>query len=66
VGNGLGLYLCRFYAEAMHGKIWVESNGVEGEGSTFFLRLPTPPSIGADNVSQSAQGSPDPTEGGVE
>jgi signal transduction histidine kinase len=43
VGNGLGLYLCRVYAEAMHGRIWVESTGVEGEGSTFYLRLPTPP-----------------------
>jgi signal transduction histidine kinase len=40
VGNGLGLYLCRVMAESMGGKIWVESSGVEGEGSTFFLRLP--------------------------
>ena len=39
-GNGLGLYLCRVYAEAMGGRIWVESTGVEGAGSTFHLRLP--------------------------
>jgi signal transduction histidine kinase len=39
-GNGLGLYLCQGYAEAMGGKIWVESTGIEGEGSTFHLCLP--------------------------
>lgn len=42
-GNGLGLYLCRMFAEAMGGKIWVESTGVEGEGSTFHLQLPSLP-----------------------
>lgn len=41
-GNGLGLYLCRVFAEAMGGTIWVESSGVPGEGSSFYLRLPTP------------------------
>ncbi len=43
VGNGLGLYMCRVCAEAMGGRIWVESAGVEGEGSTFYIRLPLPP-----------------------
>jgi signal transduction histidine kinase len=43
IGNGLGLFLCRVYAEAMGGCIWVESSGIEGEGSTFHLRLPLPP-----------------------
>jgi signal transduction histidine kinase len=43
VGNGLGLYMCRVCAEAMGGRIWVESSGVEGEGSTFHIRLPAPP-----------------------
>lgn len=43
VGNGLGLYLCRELTEAMGGRIWVESTGVEGEGSTFYVRLPLPP-----------------------
>lgn len=43
VGNGLGLYLCRELTDAMGGRIWVESTGVDGEGSTFFVRLPLPP-----------------------
>jgi signal transduction histidine kinase len=42
-GNGLGLYLCREYAEAMGGTIGVESSGVEGDGAVFRLRLPAPP-----------------------
>lgn len=40
VGNGLGLYLCRVLAEAMGGEIRVESQGIPGEGSTFFVLLP--------------------------
>src|SRR5579883_1479789 len=44
IGNGLGLYVCRICAEAMGGRIWVESSGVEGEGSAFHLWLPLPPS----------------------
>lgn len=44
-GNGLGLYLCRLLTEAMHGKIWLESTGVEGEGTTVILQLPAPPAV---------------------
>jgi signal transduction histidine kinase len=44
VGNGLGLYLCRALTEVMGGKIWVESSGVPGRGTTFFVHLPVPPS----------------------
>ncbi len=40
VGNGLGLFACKEIAEALGGEIWVESTGVAGEGSTFFVRLP--------------------------
>src|SRR5262249_33208036 len=39
-GSGLGLYLCRLFAEAMGGQIWVESTGLPGEGATFHLQLP--------------------------
>jgi signal transduction histidine kinase len=42
-GNGLGLYLCQAFAQAMGGTIWVESMGIEGEGSTFHLQLPAAP-----------------------
>ena len=37
-GTGLGLAICRHLAEAMHGKIWVESEF--GKGSKFIFSLP--------------------------
>jgi PAS domain S-box-containing protein len=37
-GTGLGLYLVRRLAEAMQGRVWVESSF--GQGSTFYLELP--------------------------
>lgn len=39
-GTGVGLYLCRELVGAMGGKIWLESSGVPGEGSTFTFTLP--------------------------
>jgi signal transduction histidine kinase len=39
-GAGLGLYLCRQLTEAMGGSIWMESEGIAGEGSTFYIALP--------------------------
>jgi signal transduction histidine kinase len=39
-GAGLGLYLCRQLTEAMGGSIWMESQGIPGEGSTFYIALP--------------------------
>jgi len=40
-GAGLGLYLCRQLVEAMDGKIWMESSGIPGEGTTFFVAFPS-------------------------
>ena len=37
-GLGLGLYLCKEYVEAHHGKIWAESE--IGKGTTMHLTLP--------------------------
>ncbi len=37
-GSGLGLAFCKLAVEAMGGRIWVESR--EGQGTTFFIRLP--------------------------
>jgi signal transduction histidine kinase len=39
-GSGLGLYISRRLIEAMGGKIWVESEGIPGEGSIFQVQLP--------------------------
>ena len=39
-GSGLGLYISRRLIEAMGGKIWMESSGIPGTGSTFHIELP--------------------------
>lgn len=39
-GNGLGLYIAKEIIELQGGKIWFESKGVEGKGTTFFVELP--------------------------
>jgi signal transduction histidine kinase len=39
-GSGLGLAITKQLVEAMHGRIWVESSGIAGEGSTFSFTLP--------------------------
>ncbi len=39
-GMGLGLAICKRLIELHGGVIGVQSSGAEGEGSTFYLRLP--------------------------
>ncbi|GCE26281.1 hypothetical protein KDA_17650 [Dictyobacter alpinus] len=39
-GSGLGLFLSKQFVEAMDGRIWVESEGIAGKGSTFCFTLP--------------------------
>ena len=49
-GTGLGLYLSRRLAEAMQGRLYLES--VHGQGSTFFLELPRIDSQEAEQLKQ--------------
>jgi signal transduction histidine kinase len=39
-GTGLGLPISRRLIELHGGRLWAESNGIPGEGSTFYVELP--------------------------
>lgn len=45
-GTGLGLAIAKIIVEMHHGKIWFNSSGVRGEGSTFSFTLPVEQSEG--------------------
>lgn len=53
VGSGLGLYLCWNLAKGMDGNIWVESAGIPGNGSTFYIQLPL--AVAGADLSQPAE-----------
>ncbi len=58
-GAGLGLYICKQLLEAMDGRIWVQSSGQEGEGSSFYftLRL-APPQLYTATPEQTNRSAP--------
>ena len=39
-GTGLGLPISRRLIEMHGGRLWAESTGIEGDGSTFYVFLP--------------------------
>lgn len=52
-GTGLGLYLCRRLAEAMNGRIWLESE--YKQGSTFYLEIPRIEHAEATRLTEAAE-----------
>ena len=41
-GTGVGLALLKRIIDLHHGRLWVQSNGITGQGSTFYFSLPIP------------------------
>jgi PAS domain S-box-containing protein len=59
-GTGLGLALTKRLVELHCGKIWVESEGIEGKGSRFIFLLPL------NKAQASSEPTPDKAEGNGE
>jgi len=49
-GTGLGLPISRHLVIMHHGKLWAESSGLPGEGSTFFVEIPMESQIGFEDL----------------
>jgi signal transduction histidine kinase len=58
-GSGLGLALTKRLVEMHGGRVWVESQGVEGKGSTFIFLIPIPK---AEARSTQSTDTPDPRD----
>jgi signal transduction histidine kinase/DNA-binding response OmpR family regulator len=48
-GTGIGLSLCKDYAELFGGKVWAESPNEYGTGSTFYFQFPKKELFEANN-----------------
>jgi signal transduction histidine kinase len=55
-GTGLGLALAKRFVELHDGRLWVESEGIEGKGSTFTFLIPLPK---AESLPAQPDGKPD-------
>ena len=49
-GTGLGLPISRHLVVMHGGKLWAESSGLPGEGSTFFVEVPMESQVGFEDL----------------
>ncbi|MBI3786547.1 MAG: response regulator [Deltaproteobacteria bacterium] len=58
-GTGLGLAISKRLSEMMGGRIWAESEGVAGRGSTFYATIIAPASELPKRATPTRRGNPD-------